>query len=126
MCAHTKQTRAYVLEWSSICARSPFSAGFELDKASKIEKTREMAPNSTYDDASRIENADPKIESSCNYANFSTDIIGSTYFRHLWCTFTNGRFIVEFKYSPGIVIVFDTFYQAQMYVGLINYSLAVF
>ena len=50
-------------------------------------------------EANRTENANPKIESSCNYANFYTDIIGT--FHQRWNIFTNGRFIVEFKSFPG-------------------------
>ena len=94
--------------------------------AASLTKNAYPKIDSTYDAASLTKNANPKIESNCNYANFSTDIIGSTFHPRRWRTFTNGRFIVEFMYSPGSVIVFDTFYQAQMYVGFINYSLAVF
>ena len=79
-----------------------------------------MTTRSKNHDAIRTENAHPKIESSCNYANFSADIIGTTLFPHYWRTFTNGRFIVEFKFYPGSVIVVDTFCQAQMYVCFIN------
>ena len=85
----------------------------------------EMTTKSKRNAAKRSKNTNPKIESSCNYANFTSDITGNSSRLHHTRIFTNGRFIVEFIFHPGSLIVFDTFYQIEAYVHSINYLLAV-
>ena len=85
-----------------------------------------MTTNSANGYAKRSQIAHPMIQSSCNYANFTTDIIGISFLPHNSLSFTNGRFIVEFDLFEDRVIVSDTFYQVQTYVNLINHLLAVF
>ena len=85
-----------------------------------------MTTNSANGYAKRSQIAHSMIQSSCNYANLTTDIIGTFCLLHNSLSFTNGRFIVEFHLLKDRVIVSDTFYQVQTFVHLVNHLLAVF